>query len=74
MAQPGKNGEVDFMEATNEARGQKGTVGLDTTAIVWNDYRGPYGGAQGGPQFNDYRCIGMDDGSVMSVQKDRKVN
>lgn len=74
MAQPGKNGEVNFMEATNDARGEKGQVGLGETSVYWNDYRGPYGGAQGGPLFNDYRCVGMDDGSVMRVQTDRKVH
>lgn len=74
MPQPGKNGEVNFMEATNDARGEKGQVGLGETSVYWNDYRGPFGGAQGGPQFNDYRCVGMDDGSVMRVQTDRKVH
>ena len=74
MAQPGKNGEVNFMEATNDARGEKGQVGLGETSVYWNDYRGPFGGAQGGPAFNDYRAVGMDDGSVMRVQTDRKVS
>ena len=70
----GTNGEVDFQCATNDARGDKGTVGLGETSLLWNDYRGPFGGAIGGPLINDYRCVGMADGSVMAVQKDRKVN
>ena len=69
-----KNGEVNFNEATNDTRGEKGQVGLGDTAAFFNDYRGPYGGAQGGAMFNDYRAVGMDDGSVMVVQKDRRVN
>lgn len=69
-----KNGEVDFNKPSNDARGDKGQVGLGETAVYWNDYRGPWGGAAGGPLINDYRCVGMDTGSVMSVQKDRKVN
>ena len=74
MPQPGKSGEVDYMQAGNDARGDKGTIGLGETSVVWNDYRGPFGGAAGGPLFNEYRAIGMDDGSVMIVQKDRKVS
>lgn len=70
----GKNGQVDFDCFSNDARGSKGTIGLGDTAMIWNDYRGPFGGAHGGPLFNDYRCIGMDDGSVMEVQKDRPVH
>lgn len=70
----GTNGQVDFDCATNDARGAKGQVGLGDTAAFWNDYRGPYGGAAGGALFNDYRCVGMSDGSVMRVQTDRKVN
>lgn len=74
MAQPGKNGQVDFNEASNDARGAKGAIGLGDTAVIWNDYRGPFGGAHGGPLFNDYRAIGMDDGSVMRTPKDRPVD
>lgn len=74
MPQPGKNGEVDFSKASNDARGEKGQVGLGDTAVYWNDYRGPFGGAAGGPLFNEYRCVGMDDGPVMRVSTDRKVN
>lgn len=69
-----KNGQVDFNQASNDARGAKGQVGLGDTAMVFNDYRGPFGGAAGGPLINDYRCVGMEDGSVMAVQKDRPVH
>ena len=72
MAQPGSNGEVSFSQAGNDARGDKGAVGAGLP--FFNDYRGPFGGAQGGPLFNDYRCTGMEDGDVMRVQTDRKVN
>ena len=74
MPQPGRNGEVDFNQAANDARGEKGQVGLGETSVYWNDYRGPYGGAQGGPLINDYRAVGMDDGSVMRTPKDRVVD
>lgn len=70
----GRNGQVDFDIAGNDARGAKGQIGLGETSQYWNDYRGPFGGAQGGPLFNDYRASGMDDGSVMSAQKDRPVH
>ena len=70
----GKNGQVDFDHTSNDARGDKGQVGLGETSMFWNDYRGPFGGAAGGAQFNDWRAVGMSDGSVMRVQTDRKVN
>jgi hypothetical protein len=66
--------DVDFDCATNDARGAKGQVGLGETSVYWNDYRGPFGGAAGGPQINDYRAVGMSDGSVMRVTTDRKVD
>ena len=70
----GQNGQVDFDCATNDARGDKGQVGLGETSIYWNDYRGPFGGARGGPLINDYRAVGMSDGSVMRTPSDRKVD
>lgn len=72
MAQPGSNGDVNFNQAANDARGDKGTVGLGLP--FFNEYRGPFGGAAGGPLFNEYRCSNMEDGDVMRVQTDRKVS
>lgn len=67
----GDNGQVDFGMASNDARGDKGTVGLGLP--VFNEFRGPYGGMAGWPLFNDYRASGMDDGSVFIAPKGRQV-
>lgn len=67
-----KNGEVDFMLTSNDARGDKGQVGLGLP--VFNDFRGPYGGMAGWPLFNDKRAEGMADGDVMLAPTGRKVS
>ncbi len=60
-----KNGEVDFMLSTNDARGDKGPIGLGLP--FFNEYRSPNGGAAGWPLFNDKRATGMDSGQVVNV-------
>ncbi len=67
----GKNGEVDFSQFTNDARGDKGPVGLGLP--FFNEFRGPFGGAAGWPLFNDNRTSGFDDGSVFIAPKGRVV-
>jgi hypothetical protein len=68
----GNNGEVDFGLASNDARGDKGPVGLGQP--FFNDYRGSYGAAAGWPLFNDSRAIGLADGSVFIAPKGRPVS
>lgn len=65
----GGNGEVDFLQNSNDARGDKGDVGYGLPEM--NDFRGAIGGAQGGPIFNEYRQLAPESGDVMLAQMSR---
>lgn len=67
----GGNGEVDFLQNGNDARGDKADVGMGLPEF--NDFRGAVGGAQGGPLFNEYRQLAPQTGDVMSVMWDRPI-
>lgn len=65
------NGEVDFNLASNDARGEKGQVGLGQP--VFNEFRGPYGGMAGWPLYNDKRQDNFEGGDVF-IAPSRKVS
>lgn len=64
------NGEVDFSVASNDGRGDKGSVGMGLP--ITNDRRG-VGGMAGGQINNDRRGDMPSTGSVESIIKARPV-